>query len=231
MRFPFAIAATSVVVLAFIWLLPQTASVATRESPQIAVFDGDTIQIGNDVYNLIGIDAPELGQACDGDGKIEECGLSAAYHLRKMLNLGSTSLQCQRVAEPGSTMVASCAIGERDISLDMIQSGYALAKPDAPQSYKVAQTAAKEAGLGIWGSKFIMPDEWRKGERLAIEEKPGHDSCLIKGIVKDGRRLYYGPLDDIYEQIDITASPGGRTFCSEDEARSAGWRRPLQQAR
>jgi endonuclease YncB( thermonuclease family) len=211
------------------WLSPHAASVPTRESLEVRVFDGDTLQLGNDVYNLVGIDAPEIGQVCDANGNIQRCGLTAAYHLRKMLNLGKSSLRCQRLAVTGPTMVASCAIGERDVSLDMIQSGYAVAKPDAPPNYVMAQAKAKEAGIGIWGSRFVVPAEWREGRRLDIETKPGHQSCVIKGIVEEGRRFYFGPLDDVYDTIDVAASPEGRTFCSEDEARLAGWRRPLQQ--
>lgn len=231
LRFPIAIVATSAVVLGLIWMSPHAPSVATGDTFEVRVFDGNTIQLGNDVYNLVGIDAPELGQVCDANGNVQRCGLTSAYQLRKMLNLGKSSLQCQRLAVTGPTMVASCAIGERDVSLDMIQSGYAVARPDAPPNYVAAQAKAKEASLGIWGSKFITPAEWRQGGRLAVEAKPGHESCVIKGIVKEGRPLYFGPLDDVYDKIDVAASPEGRTFCSEDEARLAGWRRPLQHAR
>lgn len=231
LRLPFAIAATSAVVLGVTWLLPQAASVTTSESAEVRVFDGDTIQLGNDVYNLIGIDAPELGQVCDANGNIQRCGLNSAYQLRKMLDFGKDSLKCQPLDQQGagSTPLASCAVGEQDVSLSILQSGHAVAAPDAPPNYLAAEVQAKDAQLGIWGSKFIMPAEWREGARLAVEEQPGHEACVIKGIVKKGRRVYFGPLDDIYDQIDVAASPQGRTFCSEDEARLAGWRRPLQQ--
>lgn len=228
MRLPIAIAGTAVVVLGLSWLSSHAAPVAAKDSFKVGVFDGDSVQLGNDVYQLVGIDAPELGQLCDANGTTQRCGLTAAYQLRKMLSLGNPSLKCQRLEASGPTMVASCAIGERDISLDMIKNGYAVAKPDAPPNYVAAQAKAKEAGLGIWGSRFISPAEWRQGERLDIETEPGHESCVIKGIVKEGRPLYFGPLDDGYDAIDIASSPEGRTFCSEDEARVAGWRRPLQ---
>ena len=230
LRLPITIAAACALVFGLIWMSPHAASVATGDALEVRVFDGDTIQLGNEVYNLFGIDAPELGQLCDANGNVQRCGLTAAYQLRKMLSLGKPSLQCQRIGVTGPTVVASCAIGERDVSLDMLQSGYAVARPDAPPNYVAAEAAAKEAGLGIWGSKFVTPAEWREGERLAVEAKPGHEACLIKGIVKEGRQLYFGPLDDVYDKIDVAASPNGRTFCSEDEARLAGWRRPLQQA-
>jgi hypothetical protein len=110
----------------------------------------------------------------------------------------------------------------------MLQSGHAVAKRDAPPSYVAAETQAKEAGLGIWGSKFVPPAEWRQGARLAVEDKEGHEACVIKGISENGRRLYFGPLDDVYDKIDVATAAEGRTFCTEEEARLAGWRRPLQ---
>jgi endonuclease YncB( thermonuclease family) len=230
LRFFITIAVAAALVLGFVWMSPHAASVATKDMADIKVFDGDTIQIGNNVYNLVGIEAPELGQVCDANGKAQRCGLNAAYNLRKMLNLGKSSLQCQRLDSSGPTAVVSCAIGERDVSLDMIQSGHALAKSDAPPNYVAAQEQAKEAKIGIWGSKFVPPAQWRQGERLAIETESDHDACLIKGVVEGGRHLYFGPLDDAYDKIDVASAPEGRTFCSEDEARSAGWRRPLRQA-
>lgn len=225
-----AVAATFMMFLGFVWVSPHAGSVASQESVEVRVFDGNTIQIGNVVYNLVGIDVPELGQICDANGNIQRCGLNAAYQLRKMLDLGKTSLKCQRLdGEPsGSAAVASCALGEQDVSLAMLQGGHAVAKRDAPPSYVAAEAQAKEAGLGIWGSKFVPPAEWRQGRRLAVEDTEEHEACVIKGISEKGRRLYFGPLDDVYDKIDVAASPEGRTFCTEEEARLAGWRRPLQ---
>jgi endonuclease YncB( thermonuclease family) len=231
LRLLIIIAATVVLFLGHISMSPHAGSVASKEPLEIQVFDGNTIQIGNIVYNLVGIDAPELGQVCDANGNIQRCGLTAAYQLRKMLELGKASLKCQRldVEASGATALASCALGEQDVSLSMLQSGHAVLKPDAPPNYVAAQAQAQEAGLGIWGSTFVPPAEWRQGARLSVEDKEGHEACVIKGISEKGRRVYFGPLDDVYDKIDVAASPEGRTFCSEEEARLAGWRRPLQQ--
>jgi endonuclease YncB( thermonuclease family) len=225
------VVATFALILGFVWVSPHARSVAGKEPVEVRVFDGNTIQIGNIVYNLAGIDVPELGQICDANGNTQRCGLNAAYQLRKMLNLGKASLKCQRLdgENGGSAAVASCALGEQDVSLAMLQGGHAVAKRDAPPSYVAAEAQAKEAGLGIWGSRFVPPAEWRQGARLAVEDEEGHEACVIKGISEKGRRLYFGPLDDVYDRIDVEASPEGRTFCSEEEARLAGWRRPLQQ--
>lgn len=202
------------------------ASPGAKKTPTVRVFDGDSVQVDGTVFNLAGIDAPELGQGCVKDGKLEPCGLNSAYHLRKMLDMGKTGLRCQRVGSAAATAVADCVVGDQDVSLALIQAGQALALSDAPPDYFAAQDTAKQAGLGIWGSRFVKPEEWRRGERLTEEVDGGEPVCIIKGIPRDDRRLYFGPLDDGYETMDPTAVHGGRVFCSDDEARAAGWRRP-----
>ncbi|MFZ1680195.1 MAG: hypothetical protein WAT70_04185 [Rhizobiaceae bacterium] len=46
--------------------------------------------------------------------------------------------------------------------------------------------------------------------------------CAIKGNISDSGRLYYLPSDPRYAKVKINRS-GERWFCSEDEARAAGW--------
>ena len=51
-------------------------------------------------------------------------------------------------------------------------------------------------------------------------------ACRIKGNVsKDGTRIYHVPGGGYYDRTRIDASRGERWFCSEREARHAGWRR------
>ena len=50
--------------------------------------------------------------------------------------------------------------------------------------------------------------------------------CNIKGNVStQGERIYHVPGDEYYDETRISASHGERWFCSEAEARAAGWRR------
>jgi endonuclease YncB( thermonuclease family) len=53
------------------------------------------------------------------------------------------------------------------------------------------------------------------------------NGCAIKGnIGKDGERIYHVPGSDAYSNTRIDTEKGERWFCSEDEARRAGWRAP-----
>lgn len=51
-------------------------------------------------------------------------------------------------------------------------------------------------------------------------------ACNIKGNVNTkGERIYHVPGQKYYDRTRIEASHGERWFCSEEEARAAGWRR------
>jgi hypothetical protein len=50
--------------------------------------------------------------------------------------------------------------------------------------------------------------------------------CNIKGNVNTrGEKIYHVPGQRYYNQTRISASHGERWFCSEEEARAAGWRK------
>lgn len=52
------------------------------------------------------------------------------------------------------------------------------------------------------------------------------NQCNIKGNVSTrGERIYHIPGQKYYDETRISASHGERWFCSEEEARAAGWRK------
>jgi endonuclease YncB( thermonuclease family) len=52
------------------------------------------------------------------------------------------------------------------------------------------------------------------------------DSCRIKGNISQSGRIYHVPGSPWYDQTKIDESKGERWFCTEAEARAAGWRAP-----
>lgn len=52
-------------------------------------------------------------------------------------------------------------------------------------------------------------------------------TCNIKGNVsiETGERIYHVPGQKFYQQTRISPQHGERWFCSESEARAAGWRK------
>jgi hypothetical protein len=52
-------------------------------------------------------------------------------------------------------------------------------------------------------------------------------SCRIKGniSISSGERIYHVPGQHFYESTKISPRYGERWFCTEEEARAAGWRK------
>ena len=94
--------------------------------------------------------------------------------------------------------------------------------------YTGQEMSAKVGRRGLWAGQFIPPWEWRRGKRLASETAANGNppGCRIKGnIGSKGDRIYHMPGGRWYDRTVITASKGERWFCSEGEAKAAGWRR------
>ncbi len=52
------------------------------------------------------------------------------------------------------------------------------------------------------------------------------DGCMIKGNISSSGRIYHVPGSDSYDKTRIDGSKGERWFCTEAEAKAAGWRPP-----
>lgn len=199
------------------------------------VIDGDTIQVGSMVVQLTGIDAPELGQLCADGTRLWRCGLDAAAQQRARLTLRSGALSCTpqgrsqgtRQGQKRDPVAATCQVGAEDLAQVLLTQGYAVATPDSPPAYKEAERSARRAPLGIWRGDFVHPQAWRAGERLPGEAAAQED-CPVKGVVTaGGERLYLVPADQqAHREVMPDPGRGERLFCSDEDARAAGWRRP-----
>lgn len=203
-------------------LLLAQAEGTGRADEAVPVIDGDTLVITGKLMQLAGIDAPELGQRCFNEKKAWRCGLEAALALRKLLAFGK--LECKEKVSDAITPLAVYSVDGKDLATALLQQGYAIALPDADPTYQKAQSAAKEAKIGIWRGKFVVPAEWREGTRLP-EETSGPDFCVIKGTINEqNQRVFYVPSDAAYESIVVDPARGERMFCSDDQAILRGWR-------
>jgi endonuclease YncB( thermonuclease family) len=211
-------------------LLASEWGLASRDvrAGEATVIDGDTVQVDGKTVQLYGIDAPELGQLCDANGNMQPCGVQAALALQKLLTMGKSSFHCSPWTGGDPTEVAGakveiCEVGDEDVGQVMLHGGYSVALPGSFPDYAEAQEQAQQANLGLWHSEFVMPWLWRQGERLP----GGKTDCNVKAVTDaQGRRLYHVPTDPDYDQIAADPVPGNALFCSDEEARQAGWRRP-----
>lgn len=228
--------------LAALFVLAAGRSPARSEEPvgrivgdrhTISVIDGDTIQIGHKIIQLAGIDAPEIGQMCLHDGEPWKCGLEAAYALHKLIELAAEPIVCtDATVGKNGVITATCEGPHENLAISLLRAGYVFALPNDPFYYRSIEDHARNAKLGVWGGKFVLPWEWRKGERLPGETEKTDPPCEVIGkISPTGERLYYVPTDPGFDKIKVDPAHGDRRFCSDQAARAAGWLRPGQEVR
>lgn len=80
-------------------------------------------------------------------------------------------------------------------------------------------------GTRIRLDSIDAPEMKRSTNAAATDKSP--EKCRIKGnISSKGERIYHTPKSRWYSRTKISTSKGERWFCSEAEARKAGWRPP-----
>ena len=209
-----------------------------------SVIDGDTLEIRGTRIRLHGIDAPESGQPCTVAGRTTRCGQQAALALAD--RIGSRPVACEaKDRDRYGRVVAVCRAGREDLNAWMVAQGWALAYRQYAADYVGEEQAASSAKRGIWQGEFVAPWVWRGNESLEapprVAQRPAvsqsasssatrpRQSCDIKGnIAASGERIYHVPGGGYYDATRIDPSRGERWFCSEAEARAAGWRRSLR---
>jgi endonuclease YncB( thermonuclease family) len=123
---------------------------------RVSVIDGDTLRLGSDSIRLRGIDAPEIRQFCGRGGLDYRCGADARDHLIGLI--GSNPVECTVTdTDRYARKVARCLSNGRDLGLEMVRAGHAI----ADGAYEQEEAAARRALLGIWEGEFERPDAWR----------------------------------------------------------------------
>ena len=143
--------------------------------------------------------------------------------------IGTNWVACrERDKDRYGRIVAVCNIAGLqgpDVNRMMVAEGWAFAYRRFSTDYVEEETSAQRVRKGVWRGEFIRPWDWRRGKRLsASDNQPG--ACLIKGnIGQRGVRIYHVPGGQYYARTRINPKKGERWFCSEVEARAAGWRK------
>lgn len=211
---------TAICVCAALLALPATAGPSGR----IDVIDADTFDVGGERVRLHGIDAPELGQPCRTGGRELDCGRWAARVVRDAYQGRRTVCQTIDTDRYGRT-VARCSVDGRDIGAALVQAGIATAFRRYSMEYVEIEKQAAAAGRGIWQTDMVDPSAWRGGQPRSTGGAAAPAGCRIKGNISSNGRIYHMPGQEHYDRTRISTSRGERWFCSEAEARSAGWRR------
>jgi endonuclease YncB( thermonuclease family) len=206
-----------------------------RISGRAEITDGDSLEIASARLRLYGVDAPEGRQSCTRDGREWACGNEAARKLRSLV--GDRTVTCtRRDVDEYDRIVAVCRSGAVDLAAEMARAGLAVAYRRYSNDYVDEEGEARSARRGMWAGEFARPEEYRRDERAAAPEQrrtesaraeARRDGCYIKGNVNgEGERIYHTPDSPSYRDTAVDAARGERWFCTEAEARAAGWRAP-----
>lgn len=134
------------------------------------VVDGDTLAFH---IRLYGIDTPESHQRCEKDGACYLCGIEAKRFLEHVVRDHTVICRFTGAMTYGRP-VASCDVNGQDIGERMILDGWAVpyeryVKGEQRARYVAAFAAAQQARAGMHAGAFVVPERWRRGERLACE--------------------------------------------------------------
>ena len=181
----------------------------------IRVVDADTFDIGwRENIRLIGIDAAEDAQTCtNADGAVLACGQFATEAARALYQGRQATCRWEQTDRYGRPL-AVCEVGGTDANAELVRLGIArVYRQD--RTYFEEQKEAVLLSRGLWAYDMIDPAAYREraGWRL-------HDQGNISG----NGRIYHLPGSPAYGPTRIDERRGERWFCTEDEARAAGWR-------
>lgn len=145
--------------LAFIALLLSYWSERRIEGAggDVHVIDGDSLRIRGEEIRLAGIDAPELAQGCEREGRPWRCGQAARAALEREIRRGP--LTCAGSSRDRyDRLLAVCSVAGSEINAGLVRAGLAVAYGQ----YQREEAEARDARKGIWAGPFQRPEEWRR---------------------------------------------------------------------
>lgn len=170
----------------------------------VSVADGDTVQLADGRrVRLLGIDAPEHGR-CMGEEATEK--------LRSLVMNKHVALE-DRKQDIYGRVLANVFAGPALINSQMVVEGLARSTHEksshAPDGFTREEQSARAAKLGIFSD--------------ACRQRDAGNGCVIKGNIKNGAKTYHLPGCLNYDQTIIDTSYGDQWFCTESEAKKAGF--------
>lgn len=94
---------------------------------------------------------------------------------------------------------------------------------DVETDRKTIKTEVTQAPV----TEVIARGTYVKPQTTSKPQQTPSSNCNIKGNIstKTGEKIYHVPGQQFYNKTEIDPSKGERWFCSESEARAAGWRK------
>lgn len=201
----------------------STASLPSALKGRAIAVSGDTLRIDRTNVRLSGIEAPVPGQTCtDARKRPWSCGAAAEKALSRLVRRAQITCDIDDTDEAGVQLV-TCHKGETDIAAELVRGGHVFAESGFFSTYGSAEDEAQAARAGIWSGEAERPADYR-AQKWDEASQSAPDGCPIKGNISRGKRVYLLPWSRGYERAKISKSRGEQWFCSEAEARAAGWK-------
>lgn len=191
----------------------------------VSVTDGDTIRVQyqgrSTPVRLIGLNAPEVNpHQCYGPQattRMTQLTTGGTVHIKADGSQGNRDKYDRplgHVYSPGGRSLAVILINEGYARKHTYNGVYA-----GQSTHRRAQATATSKKRGLWGS-CATP----KPKTPAPEPKT---SCVgkIKGNISSGGKIYHVKGQRHYAVTKIDLTRGERWFCTETQARNAGWRK------
>ena len=150
-------------------VFPAERRMWTRITGKVKLVNAYTLRFedGTEVCLGGGIEAPELDQKGLIGESFYPCGKQAAEFLQKLIvDQAVTFLTTEGHARVGKNPAGSCFVGETNLEIEMVRNGWAFSHHSGMDAWEII---ARENKRGLWRGKFIVPERWRKGERLPGE--------------------------------------------------------------
>lgn len=205
----------------FVFIL--TLPVAAQDiSGLVRVIDGDTFDVGGQRVRLHGVDAPEADQVCvTQEGKDWLCGgwvMRVTYDRYEGRRARCTIVDTDRYGRA----VARCRARGGDMGAWLVRNGMAFAYLRYSRDYVELE---KEAALMDRGLHAVQVQNPAQHRQARVNGRTPTGDCKIKGNISTKGRIYHMPGQRHYDRTGIREAAGERWFCTEAEARAAGWRR------
>ena len=219
-------------------LVISYASFATAKEGETAkilrIIDGDTleVQIGTkkEKVRIIGIDTPEIVDTRTG---VQCFGKEASSKLKALIGGKTVSL----VANPAEDkdiykrLLRYVEVNGKDIGASIIADGYAYSYRKYPHprldTYNALEKKAREGNKGLWGScsTSSASSKTKSSSSKAMNSVTSSKAnCTIKGNIST-EKIYHVKGCKSYDSTQIDIGAGEQWFCSESEAKAAGFRK------
>jgi endonuclease YncB( thermonuclease family) len=119
----------------------------SAKADRLAVLDGNTLRVGNQVVRLEGIAAPARGSLCHAAGQADrDCGSAAANALAVLVR--GSAVDCTiRGHDDWGRPVGNCLAGGTRLNETMVLDGWARAEA---ADLREPEATARAAGRGMW---------------------------------------------------------------------------------